>query len=864
MNKKLTLIMAFILPAMILGAQEETKVLDLVSAKMEEFRQAFPLEKVYVQTDKEVYAPGAIVWFSALVADRSENRLSDQSPEITVNLYDASGNFVAGDRYRVAGGLCEGDLQLPDELPLGRYFLAAYTPLQVNPGNVFIKPLVVDRCYESDALVTFSTPAGIYPSGQETGIELEVTDYTGKPADKFQLTWEARHGLKKLAGGKVRSDKGKAVVMVPLPAMTGTTPVELLVSHPKNLWSRKLSLMTSGDVLGLTFYPEGGSLIGTVPQKMGYYVTAREGVPVEIDADIVNGRGEVIAKTKTFAPGYGLFPFKGEAGEKYALVITSAYGKGQRFDLPATGGTGVALVVQKSDQEMITADLLAAPAAQPRKLSVTATRGATLLWAANLEIVSTSRIRIPVAELGSGLTQLSVFDDRAQPLSSRLVYIPGKQKLNLRVNGEPTGDGNVKISVEALDENQRPADAMLFLSVADKMRRIPAAVDFSTYMALDGELLHPVSHAVSSAALSQQGAGLDFVLIANELRCVSWKRILEAGEGNEGQLLNTMGLSGKVTDKKGAVIGGAKVSVMNLRDMQVHSAVAGPDGRFVFPALQPVDVTEFNISATDANGKGNYQVILDPTFTDMVGLKVRALDHGSQGREAPRGNLDDYLSANPGFLYPQPVIRPVAAGGSARQNENYKKLLQTSTSLLEVIKSMRPYSLVNGQIVFPGTVNSINFQSGALIVVDGQKMGTQADVLNSLSPFDVDKINISLDPIDIQKYTGLNNVGLIEITTKRGNSGVASPQQLPAVPEVTYSNGYRVPRDFLTTDALENQSGKDLRTTLYWDPSLKTGNQGARVFSVPLSEVRSGFVVRAEGFTGEMTTGSADSEFQVK
>lgn len=143
-------------------------------------------------------------------------------------------------------------------------------------------------------------------------------------------------------------------------------------------------------------------------------------------------------------------------------------------------------------------------------------------------------------------------------------------------------------------------------------------------------------------------------------------------------------------------------------------------------------------------------------------------------------------------------------------------------------------------------------------------MGTQADVLNSLSPFDVDKINISLDPIDIQKYTGLNNVGLIEITTKRGNSGVASPQQLPAVPEVTYSNGYRVPRDFLTTDALENQSGKDLRTTLYWDPSLKTGNQGARVFSVPLSEVRSGFVIRAEGFTGEMTTGSADSEFQVK
>ena len=78
-----------------------------------------------------------------------------------------------------------------------------------------------------------------------------------------------------------------------------------------------------------------------------------------------------------------------------------------------------------------------------------------------------------------------------------------------------------------------------------------------------------------------------------------------------------------------------------------------------------------------------------------------------------------------------------------------------------------------------------------------------------------------------------------------------------------YSNGYRVPRHFLTTDALENQSGKDLRTTLFWDPALKTGPTGVQVFTVPLSDIRSGFVIRAEAFTPHLVTGAAEAEFRV-
>ncbi|HNX79081.1 MAG TPA: hypothetical protein PKJ24_04330, partial [Prolixibacteraceae bacterium] len=116
-------------------------------------------------------------------------------------------------------------------------------------------------------------------------------------------------------------------------------------------------------------------------------------------------------------------------------------------------------------------------------------------------------------------------------------------------------------------------------------------------------------------------------------------------------------------------------------------------------------------------------------------------------------------------------------------------------------------------------------------------------------PYDVDEIKISTDPMDIQKYTGLNNVGVIEIVTKRGT--MVAPSTANQVPkEELYKDGLRIPRNFLTADALAGQSGQDFRTTIYWNPDLDTGNAGSVTFSVPLSEIKSGFVVTAEGLTG--------------
>ncbi len=144
------------------------------------------------------------------------------------------------------------------------------------------------------------------------------------------------------------------------------------------------------------------------------------------------------------------------------------------------------------------------------------------------------------------------------------------------------------------------------------------------------------------------------------------------------------------------------------------------------------------------------------------------------------------------------------------------------------------------KIIFPGGRNSLNAQGGALIVIDGQQMGEDCSVLNNINPHDVDEIKVSTSPMDIQRYTGLNSVGLIEITTKKWIS--PEPEQTEEDEDtVLYDGDYRIPRGFPVPDK------KELRTTSYWNGRLIVDKSGKTSLEIPGANVISYFVINVEG-----------------
>jgi len=147
---------------------------------------------------------------------------------------------------------------------------------------------------------------------------------------------------------------------------------------------------------------------------------------------------------------------------------------------------------------------------------------------------------------------------------------------------------------------------------------------------------------------------------------------------------------------------------------------------------------------------------------------------------------------------------------------SYKVLLEGGTPVLDVIQTMKPFAMSGTEIVFVGKVNSFNYQGGAIIAIDGVNKGTDASIISTLSPFEVDEIFVSTHPSDIQKYTGLNSVGLIEITLKRGGDFVTESEEID---------------DNMKFSAPEYENGKsgdedDFRSTLYWMPGIEQDNDG--------------------------------------
>ncbi len=844
------------------SAQDEPDILDKISSVLPAHFETFPLEKVYVQTDKDVYAPGEIIWFSARVTSRSSVTYGNLSPELNINLYDASGKFITGDKFLIDDTRVNGDIRLPSVLKKGQYYLVAFTPLQLNPDEAFIKPFIVDQPYAEEASVILSNPGKLYSAGKEALIDLLVNDHTGQPVDRYSFDFSVDHAGKTLASGKLRSTRGTASIKVTLPENPGNKPVKLTLSHPRNLWMQKYNLRTDADQLSVVFYPEGGNLVDNVPVKMGYYATAHGLVPVSFEADILDESGRFVAKTGTFTPGYGLFPFRSEPGKIFRMVITSDYGKGQSFELPVQNPGKVSLAITRQQDGYIYADVFS-PGEETRTLSIIVTERFNMVWAASFEAGKSARLRIPAEELSPGLQHISVFDQSENLLASRLIFTPEKSQLKLQVIPE-IDNNQVRITVQAEDTDGKPVAASLSLSVVDKSRVVDKFSHLKDYFLLNSELKNPILEtAVLYDEESNLEMALDYILISNELKGFSWDKVLTFGKDpGQGAFPAGKGVRGQVTTRRGQSAGGAKVSILNSRDMQMYSTTADENGNFIFPALNPVDFSDYSFTATDESGRGSFNIELEPSFSDKTGMEIIAREGIFTSALRYASPSPDYYRSNPEFVIKAPaVIKPAPQAVTKTRSESYKALLQTSTSLPDVIKMMKPYTLMNGQIVFMGTQNSFNAQSGALIVIDGQKMGTSADVLNMVSPHDVESINISLDPSDIQKYTGFNNVGIIEINTKKGGTVKAPGMSLPATEE-TYRDGYRIPRSFLTTDGIKYQSGKDMRTTLYWNPQLEPGTKGSATFAIPLSEVKSTFVIYVEGMDNQGNAGKASAVFQ--
>jgi hypothetical protein len=210
-----------------------------------------------------------------------------------------------------------------------------------------------------------------------------------------------------------------------------------------------------------------------------------------------------------------------------------------------------------------------------------------------------------------------------------------------------------------------------------------------------------------------------------------------------------------------------------------------------------------------------------------------------------------YFKENPDFF------KTGITGKKVTENEAnvpaWKKYLESGGNVLDAIKMIHPYDSRDNKIIFHG-LNSFSNQDGALIVIDGQKLGVDASYLAQLNPTTIENLRILLDPQDIVQYTGFNAIGVIEITTKRG----------PSMNNESVNQDLHLPSEGLFTPKPIGNKKYNLLTTLQWIPDLRTNDNGEVTIKFSTGNIKSTFLLKIAGHTEKGECFEKQKEIPVK
>jgi hypothetical protein len=288
------------------------------------------------------------------------------------------------------------------------------------------------------------------------------------------------------------------------------------------------------------------------------------------------------------------------------------------------------------------------------------------------------------------------------------------------------------------------------------------------------------------------------------------------------------GIAGTVTDKNGKPVSGARVILRHRDEHALKTVETNQNGQFLFEGL--TRVPNMAIKAVNNEGNKTYHVELGRSFDQI--LSDMLLKRQFERDTAYGPNTHSYYQQNEKLMH---EVGTETKDQRPKSPGTVEKMLKSGSTILDVIKTLKPFDIINNQIVFYGSRNSLNFQQGALIVIDGQKVGTSIDALSQISPYDVKSINISTKPVDIQRYTGLNSVGIIEIRTHGSNGGHDTSK---GKGDTAYSKTFSY--DDFEPDVWKYQ------TTLLWQPNAKINNDGKVKARVQTSAVVSDFTIQVK------------------
>lgn len=251
-------------------------------------------EKVYVQTDNNCYFVGDTLWYKAFVLRADNNKPTNMSKLLYVELLSPDGVVVERQRIVVSNkGVTCGQFALQDSLYSGYYEIRAYTRWMLNFN-------VTHRDYTLDDKHLF---------------------YNNNMAHDFFREWNGLYS--------------RVLPIFSKPKQKGNYEGKYMYGRPK----QEVEFVEKPK-LKVKFYPEGGILLEGVQNRVAFDICDNDGQALQISGSLDDG-----TKLQPTYMGRGTFLVTPN-GQKATFRWND---KDWTFKLPKSQDEGVALVLDKGE-----------------------------------------------------------------------------------------------------------------------------------------------------------------------------------------------------------------------------------------------------------------------------------------------------------------------------------------------------------------------------------------------------------------------------------------------------------------------------------------------------------------------------------
>ena len=471
----------------------------------------------HLATDKPMYQPGETVYFRSLTLDRFTLRPTEENFHLIYRISNSEvrdkviasrerATLLADDptgknRTAVNGadgkpvhGIGSGALPLSDGVPGGEYVLSVEDALGRFPRQE--RRFIVNKYQKHVLNKELDFNRKTYGVGDEVQALCKANGVNGPVKNARVEATVLIDGKTYGADGKESNkpllfqtdEQGSVTVRFKLPTAIdkGQATLSVKFEDGKVVETLPRGIPLVLKKLQLEFFPEGGDLVAGLPNRVYFQVRTTLGKPADLRGRLLqDGKPlDVVLQTLTddkepgVNQGMGRFEFTPKAGSVYAVQVDAPLGIADRYPLPDVKPHGVIL---RAPEGVVAAGQpirVNVHTTKPRNLMIGAYCRGRLLDSVHLDKGQTEAVLKPTSGDG-GVCRVTVFEEtpananrrELKPVAERLIYLQPVERLRVvlrpdrsnYVPGQPA-----KMTVEAFNEKDEPAAALVMLSVVDK------------------------------------------------------------------------------------------------------------------------------------------------------------------------------------------------------------------------------------------------------------------------------------------------------------------------------------------------------------------------------------------------------------